>query len=405
VIYRTEAFFGSARTTACSFIAGALFAILQLPAFAAGSVTLAWNPSTDTNVVGYNIYFGGASETYTNKISVATGTNAVVSGLVEGATYYFAATAYDSTGMESPFSNEASYSVPLSVIPVNPVNKPPTLNVIGNLAINENTGTQTVNLNGISSGATNEIQTLTMTAVSSNPALIPTPTVNYSSANTTGTLAFAPAQNATGTATITVTVNDGQTTNNTVTRTFTITVNAVNQPPTINPIGNFFLTENAGTQTVDLNGITSGIVIGKQRIKITASSSNRALFRTPAVHYASPKSTGTMTFRPLRNAVGTTTVTVTVNNGAKSNNIFKLTFTVTVLAKGTGMPATMEPTDHGGGQFALSVAGSSGVNYVVEASTNLVDWVPVWTNMPPFTYTDFNAGQFSQRYYRSIPVP
>ena len=43
---------------------------MQLSAFAAGSVTLAWNPSTDPIVVGFNIYYGGASVTYTNEFSV-----------------------------------------------------------------------------------------------------------------------------------------------------------------------------------------------------------------------------------------------------------------------------------------------------------------------------------------------
>ena len=176
-------------------------------------MTVSWQQSDDTSVVGYNVYFGGASGVYTNTFSVVGATNAVISGLIQGATYYFAITAYDDSGLESPFSNEASYAVP--------VNVPPTLNTLGNLAINANTGSQTVNLSGISSGAANESQTLTVTAVSSNPALIPNPTVSYVSANSTGSLTFAPANNASGTATITVMVDDGQAQNNTVTRSFT----------------------------------------------------------------------------------------------------------------------------------------------------------------------------------------
>ena len=63
------------------------------------------------------------------------------------------------------------------------------------MTINENAGLQTVNLSGISSGAANQVQTLTVTAASSNPGLIPNPTVNYTSPNATGTLSFAPAAN------------------------------------------------------------------------------------------------------------------------------------------------------------------------------------------------------------------
>ena len=72
-----------------------------------------------------------------------------------------------------------------------------------------------------------------MTASSSNPGLIPNPAVNYTSPNATGTLKFTPVANNSGTATITVTVNDGGTSNNIVTQSFTVTVNAVNQPPTL----------------------------------------------------------------------------------------------------------------------------------------------------------------------------
>ncbi|MGO9587030.1 MAG: Ig-like domain-containing protein, partial [Limisphaerales bacterium] len=156
--------------------------------------------------MGYNVYYGGASGAYTNEICAGNATNVTVSGLVQGTTYYFAATTFSASGLESPFSSEASYLVPPKVPATN---QPPTLNAITNLTINENAGLQTVSLSGITSGATNENLTLTITAVSSNTGLIPNPTVNYTNANTTGKLTFAPVTNANGTATITVTVNDG----------------------------------------------------------------------------------------------------------------------------------------------------------------------------------------------------
>ncbi|MGA2280609.1 MAG: fibronectin type III domain-containing protein [Verrucomicrobiota bacterium] len=92
---------------------------MQLSAFATGSVTLAWNASTDPSVVGYNVYYGGASGAYTNEICAGNATNATISGLVEGTTYYFAATTYAASGRESPFSSEVSYLVPLNVPIVN----------------------------------------------------------------------------------------------------------------------------------------------------------------------------------------------------------------------------------------------------------------------------------------------
>jgi Fibronectin type III domain len=72
------------------------------------SATLAWQPSIDPLVVGYKIYYGTASHAYSNAIDVGKVTQATVSNLTEGVTYYFAVTAYTILDIESPFSNEAS---------------------------------------------------------------------------------------------------------------------------------------------------------------------------------------------------------------------------------------------------------------------------------------------------------
>ncbi|HZI31714.1 MAG TPA: hypothetical protein VFF11_05195, partial [Candidatus Binatia bacterium] len=54
------------------------------------------------------------------------------------------------------------------------------------------------------------------------------------------------------------------------------------------------------------------------------------------------------------------------------------------------------------GLFNLQFEGINGRNYVVETSTDLVDWVPVFTNMPDngvFLFTDSNATA-AARFYR-----
>lgn len=77
-----------------------------------GSVTLAWDKSPDTNAVGYRVYLGVGSSRYTNSYTVGNVTNVTLTGLSIGVRYYFGATAYDASGVESDFSNETSYLIP-----------------------------------------------------------------------------------------------------------------------------------------------------------------------------------------------------------------------------------------------------------------------------------------------------
>jgi hypothetical protein len=79
---------------------------------ARSSVTLAWNRSASSIVAGYNVHYGEASGTCSNVINAGNATNATISGLIPGTTYYFTATTYTASGLESPFSSKVSYLVP-----------------------------------------------------------------------------------------------------------------------------------------------------------------------------------------------------------------------------------------------------------------------------------------------------
>ncbi len=78
----------------------------------AGQTTLAWDPNTDAGLSGYKVYLGNASRSYQSSLDVGNKTNATVTNLQEGATYYFAVTAYDSSRNESSYSNEVVYTIP-----------------------------------------------------------------------------------------------------------------------------------------------------------------------------------------------------------------------------------------------------------------------------------------------------
>lgn len=125
--------------------------ILLAAAFgvSAQSVTFAWDPVS--GVTGYKLYQGGATRIYTNSINAGNATQTSVSGLTVGKTYYFAATAYNSSGVESDYSTEIIYTVPASGTPVitltSPINgatytSPATIHLAANVVANGHTITK-----------------------------------------------------------------------------------------------------------------------------------------------------------------------------------------------------------------------------------------------------------------------
>jgi hypothetical protein len=87
-----------------------------IPGFSAlpsgASLTLAWDRSPSLEVTGYRVYYGGASQNYSNSVVLGNVTSNTISGLAIGGTYFFAVTAYNSIGLESPRSNEINVTIP-----------------------------------------------------------------------------------------------------------------------------------------------------------------------------------------------------------------------------------------------------------------------------------------------------
>jgi len=86
---------------------------LTLSVTAAGTATLSWNASTESDLAGYKVYQGTGSGTYGAPLTTLpkTTTSYTATGLQNGTTYFFVITAYDSSGNESTFSNEVSKSI------------------------------------------------------------------------------------------------------------------------------------------------------------------------------------------------------------------------------------------------------------------------------------------------------
>ena len=95
----------------------ALTAIVLLPPLflsssQAADVQLAWDPNPEADVIGYKVYYGTASGSYSYSVDVGNRTDCIISDLEAGKTYFFAATAYNSSGKESSFSAEVAYVIP-----------------------------------------------------------------------------------------------------------------------------------------------------------------------------------------------------------------------------------------------------------------------------------------------------
>lgn len=102
-----------------------LFTILAILAIAgiaqAATINVSWNPNTEPDLAGYRLYVGEASGQYGEPVDVGNVTGHVMEITPQhGATYYFALTAYDTSGNESGYSDEATCFIPDGRAPEKP---------------------------------------------------------------------------------------------------------------------------------------------------------------------------------------------------------------------------------------------------------------------------------------------
>jgi RHS repeat-associated protein len=112
-----------------------------------------------------------------------------------------------------------------------------------------------------------------------------------------------------------------------------------NAQPSMDPIANQTIDEDAPQQNITLTGITAGpSTEASQSITITAWSSDTSIISDPVITYTSPNATGTLSFTPQPNRYTPpgppVTITVRVqDNGGTANggrDTLERTFTVTV---------------------------------------------------------------------------
>jgi hypothetical protein len=114
-----------------------------------GQAILSWEAPTTyengtplTDLAGYKIYYGTTTGNYTQNIDVGNVTTYTFSNLINGSTYFFVATAYNTARIESNYTNEVSKNIPSAQLNILTITKAGTC-----------TGTVTSSLAGISCGA------------------------------------------------------------------------------------------------------------------------------------------------------------------------------------------------------------------------------------------------------------
>ena len=71
-------------------------------------------------------------------------------------------------------------------------------------------------------------------------------------------------------------------------------------------------------------------------------------------------------------------------------------------------PLRFGAVSDGGDPFSLQLAGQANTNYIVQASTNLINWVSLATNNSPYgfwNYVDADSSNFNHRFYRAFQSP
>src|SRR5213075_2006355 len=164
---------------------------------------------------------------------------------------------------------------------------------------------------------------LTVTTASSNLTLVPAANIVLGGAGASRTVTVTPAANQSGTATITVTVKDAD--GGTASDSFLLTVNAVNDLPTITDIVNQTVDED--TATAALAFTIGDVETAATALSVTTSSSNLTLVPAANMVVGGAGASRTVTVTPAANQSGTATITVTVKDadGGTASDSFLLT--------------------------------------------------------------------------------
>jgi hypothetical protein len=166
------------------------------------------------------------------------------------------------------------------------------------------------------------VEFLSVGGNSSNTSLVPESNIMFGGSGANRTVTVTPIPNQNGTATITLSVSDGALT---TTDTFVLTVNPVNDAPTLTNISNQDIAVDSAPAAL---AITVGdIETSAASLTLARDSSNPTLVPLSNIVFGGSGANRTVTITPAANQLGTATISVTVSDGSLTDTD---TFTLTV---------------------------------------------------------------------------
>jgi hypothetical protein len=200
-------------------------------------------------------------------------------------------------------------------ITINAISDTPTISAIGAITTDEDRAT------GAIAFVINDAETtpgdLVVTASSSNQTLLPNANITLTGSGADRSVSITPAAQQSGSAVVTVTVADGD--GESVSESFNLTVNAINDDPTISTIADLSMDE-------DQDPISIAFTIGDVEtatadLYVTAASSNPQLFPAANLQLSGSGASRKITLTPAANASGAATVTIAVTDGDNGRTI------------------------------------------------------------------------------------
>ena len=270
-------------------------------------------------------------------------------------------------------------------------NTPPTIEAIADVVSNEDEAVAEIALVGDDKETIKS--KLQYTVVATNADLVSPDGLVLRKTGSRRYLDITPLENAFGETDITVTVNDGI---DEVSTTFKLTINAVNDPPTISAVEPIEINED---QTVSFTVTLTDIDTAPEELKITGNAANAALLPSDNITSTGEGLSRMVSLTPGANMGGKTKVTLSVNDG--DNTVSTETELTVIPVVDIPVALPQELTTKYGKHLPLTLAGtdpdSLGLSFhLVEMPKNgsLIGTAPNLTYRPKAGFEGMDTFQF-----------